>query len=67
MVGNRLVHHVHDGNDHNFQALLFADTSKGRTIILVTSQYRNNVYAMADAINAILDNKPYLPLRAVKQ
>lgn len=63
MEGGRVVRHVHDGNDHNFQALLMADPPKGRTIILVTSQNRNDVYAVAEAINAILDGKAYLPLR----
>jgi CubicO group peptidase (beta-lactamase class C family) len=63
MEGDRVVRHVHDGNDHNFQALLMTDPSKGRTIILVTSQNRNDVYAVADAINAILDGKPYVPLQ----
>jgi D-alanyl-D-alanine carboxypeptidase len=67
MVGDRLVRHVHDGNDHNFEALLMAVPPKGRTIILVTSQNRNHVYAMADAINAILDGKPYVPLNAAKE
>jgi len=67
MVGNQLVRHVHDGNDHNFQALLMAEPSKGRSIILVTSQNRNRVYAMAEAINAILDSKPYVPLSVAKK
>ncbi|HEY4091680.1 MAG TPA: serine hydrolase domain-containing protein [Luteibacter sp.] len=63
MSGGRVVRHVHDGNDHYFQALLMVDPTKGRTIILVTSQNRNDVYAMADAIGAILDGKPYQPRR----
>jgi D-alanyl-D-alanine carboxypeptidase len=67
MAGNRLVEHVHDGNDHDFEALLLTDSSKGRTIILETSQNRDDVYAMADAINAILDDRPYAPLSAAKE
>lgn len=55
MDGDRLVKHVHDGNDHNFEALLMVFPAKGRTIILMTSQNRNDVYAIADAINGILD------------
>ena len=43
------------------------DPSKGRTIILLTNQKRNNVYAMGDAINAILDDKPYVPLSIAKE
>lgn len=60
MVGDQLVRHVHDGNDHNFEALLMTDASKGRTIILLTSQNHVDVYVAADAINAILDGKPYI-------
>jgi D-alanyl-D-alanine carboxypeptidase len=67
MVGGRLVRHVHDGNDHNFEALLMVGPAKGRTIILLTSQNRDHVYAMAAAINAILDGKPYLPLSQSKE
>ena len=62
MIGDRLVRHVHDGSDHRYQALLATDTSKGRTVIILTNQKRGNVYAMDDAINAILDNRPYVPL-----
>jgi len=67
MAGDHLVRHVHDGNNHNSEALLLVAPDKGRTIILMTSQNRNDVYAMADAINAILDNEPYTPLRSAKQ
>ncbi len=43
------------------------DPAKGLTIILETSQNREHVYAMSDAINAIFDGKPYVPLSAVKE
>jgi len=59
MAGDRLVHHVHDGSDHHYQALLVNDLSKGRTVIILTNQKCGNVYAMNDAINAIVDGKPY--------
>jgi hypothetical protein len=62
MGGDQLVHHVHDGSDHHYQALLANDSSEGRTVIILTNQKRGNVYAMNDAINAILDGKPYAPL-----
>ena len=67
MVGDRLVRHVHDGSNHDYQALLMTAPSKGRTIIILTNQKRNNVYAMGDAINAILDDKPYVPLSIAKE
>ena len=67
MVGDRLVRHVHDGNDHRFEALLMAIPPKGRTIILVTNQDCKRVYAMADAIDAILDGKPYVPLKDARE
>jgi len=66
MVGNQLVHHRHDGNDHNFEALLLSDGTNGRTIILVTNKNIEDVYAMAAAVNAILDGKPHVPLSEVK-
>ncbi len=66
MVGDQLVHHRHDGNNHNFEALLLSDDTKGRTIILITNKNIEDVYAMADAMNAILDGKPYVPLSEVK-
>lgn len=66
VVGNRLAYHRHDGNDHDFEALLLSDGTKGRTIILVTNKNVEDVYAMADAVNAILDDKPYVPLSEVK-
>lgn len=40
----------------------FVEASQGRTIILATSQSRNDVYAVAEAINALLDSKAYLYL-----
>lgn len=56
MDHDRLARHVHDGNDHNFEALLMVFPPKGRTIILMTSQNKNDVYAIAEAINEILDD-----------
>ncbi len=67
MEGDRLVRHVHDGSDHHYQALLVNDSSKGRTVIILTNQKRGNVYAIDDAIDAILDGKPYVPLSDVKK
>lgn len=67
MVGDQLVRHVHDGSDHHYQALLVNDSSKGRTVIILTNQKYGNLYAMDDAINAILDGKPYIPVSNVKQ
>jgi D-alanyl-D-alanine carboxypeptidase len=65
VAGNQLMKHEHDGNNHNSEALLTMDASKGRTIIIETSQ-NDHVYALADAIDAILDGKPYVALSAVK-
>ncbi len=62
MRGDRLVHHVHDGSDHYSQALLANNSCEGRTVIILTNQKRGNVCAINDAINAILDGKPYAPL-----
>jgi D-alanyl-D-alanine carboxypeptidase len=67
MAGGQLVNHVHDGSDHHYQALLVNDSSRGRTVIILTNQKHGNVYAMNDAINAILDEKPFMPLSNIKQ
>lgn len=56
MAGDRLMRHIHDGNDHNFEALLVTDAAKGRTIILLTNKNRQDVDVVAHAINAILDD-----------
>ena len=67
MVGDRLVSHVHDGSQWNYQALLMTYSDTGRSLIILTNQRHDNVYAMSDAISAILDGKPYAPLRTAKK
>lgn len=59
MKGNNLITHVHDGANSNYQALLAADFSKGRTVILMSNNKQGNVYTLNDALEAILDGKPY--------
>lgn len=63
MIGNRLITHIHDGTAMHYQALAITDADNGRTIILLSNQKQNNNYEIADAIKAILDNKPYKPLQ----
>ncbi|HEY0245101.1 MAG TPA: serine hydrolase, partial [Mucilaginibacter sp.] len=58
MDGDRLVSHVHDGTAFNYQALL--TYNKGRVIILMSNNKQGNEYNIANAINAILDDKPYV-------
>jgi len=60
--GNKVITHTHDGSAIHYQALLTTDTSKGRTIIILSNQRQGNVYEIANAIQAILDNKPYQEL-----
>jgi D-alanyl-D-alanine carboxypeptidase len=62
--GDKVITHVHDGITLRYQALLWAEPTKGRTIIILTNQRQNNVYAIAEAVNAILDQHPYQPLAA---
>ncbi len=65
MEGNILKTHVHDGMNANYQALLDADFNKGRTIILLSNNKQNNVYTLNDALQAILDGKPYdMPVKS---
>ncbi len=63
MKDGHVITHVHDGVALHYQALLATDATKGRTIILLTNQKQNNVYDIATAIEAILDNKPYSSLQ----
>lgn len=65
MKGNRVMTHVHDGTGMNYQALALTVTEKGRTIILLSNQKQGNLYEIAEAITAILDNKPYKTLQAI--
>ncbi|RZJ79230.1 MAG: class A beta-lactamase-related serine hydrolase [Flavobacterium sp.] len=63
MVGDRLITHTHDGTAMNYQALAITDSDKGRTIILMVNQKQGNLYEIASAITAILENKPYENLK----
>jgi CubicO group peptidase (beta-lactamase class C family) len=57
--GNKIIIHVHDGMSLNYEALLTANTTLGRTVILIANNKQNNLYDIDRAIQAILDNKPY--------
>jgi D-alanyl-D-alanine carboxypeptidase len=65
MKGNKVIAHTHDGTALHYQALELADAIKGRTIIILSNQRQGNVYDIATAIQAILDNKPYQALSKV--
>lgn len=62
MKNGHLHTHVHDGIAMHYQALEGTDAAKGRTIIVLTNQRHDNVYKIKDAIEAILDGKPYAKL-----
>jgi CubicO group peptidase (beta-lactamase class C family) len=59
MKGDLMITHKHDGTAQNYQALLVSTVSKGRTVILMTNNQQNNLYAFNVSIQAILDGKPY--------
>ncbi|MGY4539133.1 CubicO group peptidase (beta-lactamase class C family) [Mucilaginibacter sp. UYNi724] len=59
MASRKILTHEHDGTSLNYQALLTANTSQGRTIILMTNNKQNNLYDINRAIQAILDGKPF--------
>jgi CubicO group peptidase (beta-lactamase class C family) len=66
MEGDKMVMHVHDGTSANFNALLVSEPMKGRTVILLTNNKQYNLYDFNNAIQAILDGKPYSqPKRSV--
>ncbi|MET3979082.1 CubicO group peptidase (beta-lactamase class C family) [Mucilaginibacter sp. UYP25] len=63
MAGRKILTHEHDGTSLNYQALLTANTSQGRTVILMTNNKQNNLYDINRAIQAILDGKPFQQLK----
>jgi CubicO group peptidase (beta-lactamase class C family) len=63
MEGNKLIYHQHDGITRNYQALLTSHSKQGRVIILMTNNKQNNVFEIKDALEAILDGKPYQEIK----
>lgn len=59
MANRKILTHEHDGTSLNYQSLLTANTSQGRTVILTTNNKQNNLYDINRAIQAILDGKPF--------
>ncbi|WEK21050.1 MAG: serine hydrolase [Candidatus Pedobacter colombiensis] len=60
IAGDQMITHTHDGTALNYQALLTANFKQGRTVILLTNNKQNNLYDINNAIQSILDGKPYL-------
>lgn len=68
MEDNKLVAHIHDGTAYNYQALLSSNASQKRVVILMTNNKQNNLYDINNAIQNILDGKPYdLPKKSTLQ
>jgi len=63
MQGDQLIRHTHDGTARNYQALLISKQDKRLTIILQTNNQQNNLTPISRAIEAILENKPYVKIR----
>lgn len=63
MEGERLLSHAHDGTAGNYQALLISNAVAATTIILMTNNKQNNLFAISEAIQALLSGKPYAPIR----
>lgn len=60
MTGDKIINFVHDGTARNYQALLVCNPQKGRTVILMTNNKHDILGYFNDAIQNILDGKPYL-------
>ncbi|MFD0794923.1 serine hydrolase [Mucilaginibacter litoreus] len=60
MQGNQLVFHKHDGISVQYQALLVGNKPKGRMVILMSNNKQNNIFDIDNAIEDILDGKPYV-------
>jgi CubicO group peptidase (beta-lactamase class C family) len=68
MEGDKIIKHIHHGayGNANYQVLLVSEPVKGRTVILLTNNKQFNTGQFNDAIQAILDGKPYSqPKRSV--
>lgn len=66
MDGDKLITHTHDGTAMNHQALLVDDITKKRTIILLTNNKNTSLYQFNNALQNILDGKPYdQPTRSI--
>lgn len=52
--GDTMIRHVHDGSVMHYRALLWTKNNKGRTILILGNK-KTDVYAMAAAMEAILD------------
>lgn len=59
MVGDKLILHKHDGISINYQALVVGQPLKRRVVILMTNNKQNNIFDIDNAIEDILDGKPY--------
>lgn len=59
MEGDKLIIHTHDGTAYDYQALLTTNEPKGRTVILLTNNKNMSLYQFNEAIQDILDGKPY--------
>ncbi|NSL86111.1 serine hydrolase [Chitinophaga sp. Mgbs1] len=57
---DKIIHHMHDGSTRCYQALLVSDPPKGRTVLLLSNNKQDNIYEFNNAIQNILDNKPYI-------
>lgn len=63
MKGDKLEFHQHDGASVFYQALLTGEPGKGRTVILLTNNKQNNIFDINNAIQNILNDKPYTQLK----
>ncbi|QNK64420.1 serine hydrolase [Pedobacter sp. PAMC26386] len=63
MKENMITIHKHDGASGNYKALLVSTVPKGRTVILMTNNNQDNVFAFDISIQAILDGKPYTQIK----
>ncbi|MBD1392559.1 serine hydrolase domain-containing protein [Mucilaginibacter glaciei] len=59
MQGNKVVLHKHDGISVFYQALLIGEQPMGRVIILLSNNNQNNIFEIGDAVEAILNGKPF--------
>ena len=59
-IDNAMVkEHTHHGSSFDFEALMYTEPSDDNAILLLTNNKNFKLFAIKDAIKAILDGKPY--------
>lgn len=59
LLDQNVTFHRHHGSSYNYEALLQLDLAEGITILLLTNNKNFQLFALAEAIDRILHDRPY--------